>query len=280
MGGSVGGGKSNSNQQSSFQQQLPGWQNKAFKQLMQQLPGIFNQVQGWQNQLIPSTMGQIGDVVDQVNPAWQQQLQGGAFGGMDTQKTLMDSLQQSLNNPSSMQQINSMIMGGNGNNYADAMKNQYTSDANRAQQTMLGNLDARAAASGMSGGSRHGVAEGMGMRDINQNLQRNLAETGYNTFSQDLDRKLNIAQQADQGTLSRQGMLQNMLGQQNASQQSGLNYGSSLQDLIMGRFQPSMMPWQNASSWSNVIGDPITLTSGQSSGSGKGKNASIGGGVG
>jgi len=153
------------------------------------------------------------------NDLIQDQYRGGVYRGMDNSGQLASSLKQSLNTPSNMQNINSMIMGGEGNNYADAMKGQYMQDANRAQEQMMGNMDARAAASGMSGGSRHGAATAQGMQDINSNLQSNMAQTGFNTFDKDLDRKLNIAQQADQGTLARQGMLQGMLGQEQQMQQ-------------------------------------------------------------
>ena len=190
--------------------------------------------QAWNNQLQGgvyggmNNAGQLGQSLGQGNVYGgmnnAQQLnrdlnQGNVYQGMNNAGQLSNSLQQSLAGPSNMQSINNMIMGGDGNNYADAMRGQYIKDANRAQGNMLQNMDARAAASGMSGGSRHGTGIGIGMEGINDSLQRNMAETGYQTFDKDLDRKLGIASQADQATLARQGMMQGMLGQQQRAMQ-------------------------------------------------------------
>jgi|GEM_PF-2011136 hypothetical protein len=165
----------------------------------------------------------------QAQGAWGNQLQGGAYAGQNIAGGLAKSLGESLNNPSAMQDINSMIMGGSGNNYADAMKSQYMQDAGQAQDQMMGNMDARAAAAGMSGGSMHGTAIGRGMEDINRNLQGAMARTGYETFDKDLNRKLGIAQQADQGTLARQGMMMNMLGQKNQTMQNAIGQTGNMQ---------------------------------------------------
>lgn len=259
----------------------------------------------------------------QSNQAWNNQLQGGQYGGMnnagalnqslnqgnvyqgmDNANQLSNSLQQSMAGPSNMQSINNMIMGGEGNNYADAMKDQYVKDANRAQGNMLQNMDARAAASGMSGGSRHGTGIGIGMEGINDSLQRNMAQTGYDTFDKDLDRKLNIASQADQATLARQGMMQGMLGQQQGaiqnnqgmrqdlinSQQQGVQgaigqtgnqqgFAQAPYDMA-GNFTDTSMGRSNEAnrgglSWlSGLIGAPTVLTSGSASGSGGGQSSS------
>jgi hypothetical protein len=171
------------------------------------------------------------------------------------------------------------MMGGQGNTYADAMKAGYAADANRATANMLSNLDARAAASGMSGGSRHGTATSQGMYDINSNLQKSLADVGYNTFDKDLQNKLNIAQQADQGTLARQQLMSNMLGQQQGVSTGALGMGQNMQNLGMGAFAPGMMPWQNISNYANALGSPTVLSSGSSSGKSNAKGANAGGSV-
>jgi len=228
--------------------------------------------------MAPGMANTIQQNVDQSNPYWQSQMEGGAYQDMNLQNQLMGSLNQSLNNPSAMQDINSMIMGGDGNNYADAMKNQYVDDANRATDNMMSNLDARAAASGMSGGSRHGVATARGMDDINRNLQRNMAETGYNTFDKDLDRKLQIAQQADQGTLARQDMMQGMIGDMQNTQNLGLNNTTQMNTNEMDAMAPYMAPWQAMGQYAGAIGSPQVLGSGESKTSSDSKSG--GGGIG
>ena len=169
-----------------------------------------------------------------------------------------------------------MIMGNDGNNYADAMKNQMQEDANYAQNNMLANTDARAAASGMSGGSRHGIVQAKGMDDINTNLQRNLTEVGFQTFDKDLDRKLAIAGMADSNTLQRQGMLSGMINDQQSTADQAIQGGQDMQAMNMGQYAPQMMPWEAMDAYGNAIGAPTVLASGKSSGSGSSGSVGFG----
>ena len=271
-----GGQQSSSSNQSQFQQKIPKWQSDALTKMYKAAAGTYGSVGNSINQ----QMGGAQDYINQTNqsamPEWQNQLGGGVYQSMDNANRLSESLQQSLNAPTNTQSIYSQMMGGQGNTYADAMKAGYTADANRATANMLSNLDARAAASGMSGGSRHGTATSQGMYDINSNLQKNLADVGYNTFDKDLQNKLNIAQQADQGTLARQQLMSNMLGQQQGVSTGALGMGQNMQNLGMGAFAPGMMPWQNISNYANALGSPTVLSSGSSSGSSNAKGANGG----
>lgn len=279
MGGSVGGSFSQSKNQNQFGQQIPQWQADAFTKMFGQAGSLYDSNLAQMDKLRGKTKGYMKGLADSANPAWKDMLQGGVYQNMDLQNKLANSLDQSLQSPTNMQEINNLIMGGEGNNYADAMKAQYMADANRAQGNMLSNLDARAAASGMSGGARHGLATAQGMYDINSNLQRNLAETGYNTFEKDLDRKLQIANQADQATLQRQNMLQNMLGDQQNSINTGLNFGSAMQQLGMGQYMPSMAPWDAFNNYANALGSPTVLSNGSGSGSSFAMGQSTSGGA-
>ena len=276
-----GGGnysQSSANNQSNFNQKIPKWQSDALTKMYGAAASTFGNTGNSINQ----QMGGAQDYINQTNqsamPEWRNQLNGGVYQGMDNANALSSSLQQSLSNPTATSQIYGQMMGGQGNNYADAMKASYLGDANRATDNMLANLDSRAAASGMSGGSRHGVATSQGMYDINSNLQKNLAATGYNTFDKDLNNKLNIAQQADSGTLARQQMMAGMLGQQQGVQAGALNAGGQMQNLGMGSFAPTMMPWQNMSNYANSIGSPTVLSSGGSSGNSNAMGMGMGGG--
>ena len=274
MGGSASGSKSKS--KSSFQDKVWGGQTGALQDLYGNAQDLFNQTNTGMQGLQPGATQNMQDTYNQVNPAYQEQLQGGAYRDMGLQNQLMGSLNQSMNQPSAMSQINAMTMGGEGNNYADAMKDQYIQDANRAQENMLANTDARAAASGMSGGSRHGMMQGLGMEGINDSLQSNLAKTGYDTFDKDLTRKLDIAQQADQGNLARQQMMSGMIGQQNQAQQGAIQGGQNMQNINMGQYAPQMMPWDAMGQYGNVIGRPTILGSGSQSGSSGSLSASGG----
>ena len=274
MGGSASGSKSKS--KSSFQDKVWGGQTGALQDLYGNAQDLFNQTNTGMQGLQPGATQNMQDTYNQVNPAYQEQLQGGAYRDMGLQNQLMGSLNQSMNQPSAMSQINAMTMGGEGNNYADAMKDQYIQDANRAQEQMLSGLDARAASSGMSGGSRHGIAQGLGMARVNDALQSNLAKTGYDTFDKDLTRKLDIAQQADQGNLARQQMMSGMIGQQNQAQQGAIQGGQNMQNINMGQYAPQMMPWDAMGQYGNVIGRPTILGSGSQSGSSGSLSASGG----
>lgn len=280
MGGSSSKSDSDSSSQSSFDQDVWGPQGDALQNLYGQAGNLFGDTNNQMQGLMPGATNQMQGVFDQANPAYQQQLSGGATADMGLQNSLMNSLNQSMNNPSMTSEINAMTMGGEGNNYADAMKDQYVQDANRASDNMMQNLDARAAASGMSGGSRHGTATAQGMQDINQNLQRNMAETGYNTFDKDLDRKLQIAGMADQNLLANQQMMAGMIGGQDTAQQGAINAGSQMQNLGMGQFAPSMMPWQSMGAYSQALGAPTVLGSGTMSGSADANSKSASGGIG
>ena len=274
-----GGQQSSSSNQSQFQQKIPKWQSDALTQMYNAAFGTYGNVGDAINQQMGGAQNYINQTNQAAMPAWQNQLGGGVYQNMDNANRLSESLQQSLNAPTNTQSIYAQMMGGQGNTYADAMKAGYTADANRATANMLSNLDARATASGMSGGSRHGTATSQGMYDINSNLQKNLADVGYNTFDKDLQNKLNIAQQADQGTLARQQLMSNMLGQQQGVSTGALGMGQNMQNLGMGAFAPGMMPWQNISNYANALGSPTVLSSGSSSGSSNAKGANAGGSV-
>jgi len=258
-----------------FNQQIANFQKKYLSNLYGQAGNLFGNTMGNMNSQIPGVQEYMNMIRDQGGKALQDQLKGGAYAGVDS-AAVQNQLQQSMNDPSKTSQIYAQMMGGQGNNYADAMKGTYMQDAQKAQEQMLSNLDARAAGAGMSGSSRHGVAEGLGMRDINQNLQQNLAKTGYETFDKDLSNKLGIAQQADTNTLQRQQMMQGMLsGKQNAMT-GGLSNAGGIQNLGMGSFAPGMMPWQALGQYANILGNPIVTNTGQGSGWGSGTGSGSG----
>jgi len=238
--------------------------NKLYQQQQQQMQGL----QPWAQQF---TKGAAND----AQKAWQDQLLGGAYAGVNA-GDIQSQLQQSMQDPSKTSSIYAQMMGGQGNNYADAMKGQYMKDAQRAQEQMMSNLDARAAGSGMSGSSRHGVAQGIGQRGINDALQSNLAKTGYETFDKDLQNKLGIAGQADQNTLARQQMMQSMLGGKQAAMQGGIQNASGMQNLGMGAYAPNMMNWQNFNQYANALGGPTILSSGTNTGYGNASGTSSG----
>ena len=273
MSASSSGSKAKSKNQNSsqFTQDIPAFQSSALSRLYGTSAKLFNDSNSAINKQIPDATNYMNDVSGATLPALNDTLKGGVYQNLNTGTTLMDSLNQSLQNPSATQSIYGSIMGGNGNNYADAMKASVTGDANRAMDNMLRVLDSRATGSGMSGGSRHGLAQAQGMYDINSNLQKNLTDIGYNTFDKDLTNKLNIAQQADSNTLNRQGMLKDMLMGQQDTVNTGIGMAPTVQNVGMGQFAPTMMPWEALANYAATIGAPTVLSSGSSQGSGNSK---------
>jgi hypothetical protein len=333
---------SNGSSNNQFSQNLWGGQQGALSDLYKQAQNLFSGNQGALNKGVNQAVGNTQGVYNSSAPAWNKQLQGGQFSGVNTNalnksyqdqllantsgaaNRLSGSLDKSLNTKftpsgqSNQQSIYASMMGGQGNNYADAMKSQYMQDAQRAQEQMLGNLDARTAGTGTMGSTRQQVAQGMGMRDINSNLQGNLARTGYDTFDKDLQNKLSIAQQADTNNFNRENMYmsdrqnaQNLAAQELAAQRGqiygaqqgmtglnqmgqdvrtgALNNSSNMQNLGMGSLVPLNQQWQGLQNYQQALGSPLVLnqgsgssqnnSSGSSMGKSTGKSRSAGGGI-
>jgi hypothetical protein len=240
---------------------------------------LYNSQTGQQQNMVPGAINFQNQQAQGAANANSGMQQGGVYGGLGIGNQLMSSLQQSQNTPSNMQQVNSMIMGGNGNSSLDAMKGSLESDAARAGQLNSATNSAQAAASGMSGGSRQGVADALGQNDINRALTSNEAKLGYDTFNSDLERKLNIAQQADTNTFNRQNLMSGMLGSQNNAMQQGIQNTGNVQGYGMGQFNASNQPWQGLQNYQNTIGTPTVLNSGSSFNNGQGSQSGSGWGT-
>lgn len=276
MGGGGGFGKSESSSSqdagSQFQQEVFGPQKTALRQLYGQLGGLFGQTMAGMQGQIPDAVGQQQQIFGAAMPAFQQQLQGGAFAGMPLQA----NYQQALQGGGNEQAINEMIMGGAGNNYAQAMKNQLAGDAMDRLGRTYAQTDLRAGATNLPGSSRHGLVQAAATRDELDRLADQQTNIGYQTFDRDLDRKLGIARRADQFDIARLGSAQNMLGAQQGAMMGGLNFGQGMQNLGMGQFAPHMAPWQAAGQYVSGIGRPTVLGSGSGTMSGSSDSKGLG----
>jgi hypothetical protein len=196
--------------------QGPGYQGLMAPAAVQNLPGYRSDV---------NLPGQIN--TNQSNLVNQMRLSGGTNNPLLGQAGLVQQ-DTNPNQTSNQQRIYESIMGGSGNSYADALKNQMQTDALRTAGTSLNALDARAARAGMSGSSRQGIAQAGALQGINQNLQSNLTNLGYSTFDKDLAQKLDIARQADQANVQRylgnQQYNLGLLGAGNTAAQNAQNY--------------------------------------------------------
>ena len=258
-----GASKSDSNNQAQYGQNVWGPQGNALQNMYGQQSGLFDwSNQGMQN-MAPGASQNMQGIFDQSMNPWQNQMQGGAYAGMDLQGMYAQDRQGGGNE----QFMNESIMGGAGNNYVDAMRGQMQQYSDQRLGSYLAMNDLRASGYGQSGSSRHGYTEGKLHDQSEQNLGRMQTQLGYESFDKDMDRKMNIARNADQFDMQRMQQSGNMLGQQNAAMQGGLNYGQNMQNLGMGGMAPYMAPWQAAGQYAQNMGRPTVLGSGSSSGS-------------
>lgn len=282
MGMSKGSSESGSSSTGKFGQDVWPAQTTALTNMYSDARNLFNQSAGGINANVAPAQSFSNMIANSTLPAYQQQLNGGILNPthMLNQSQLQQSLAQSLNNPSATQQIYGQMMGGQGNNYVDAMKQVLLNDTYKAQLQGMNALDARAAASGMGGSSRHGIAQGQMMSGLNDSLLKNMASIGYDTFDKDLSNKLNIAQMADANTLARQQMLNqniyNDISMANQNQQGALTGAQGMQNLGMSSFQPYAAPWMMAAQYANMIGRPTVLGAGELGGDASSSASSFG----
>ena len=111
-----------------------------------------------------------------------------SVAGLNNSQTMFNQLQNSGPNP-----------------YYDQLSNVYQNNADRTLNQALNTVDMRSGASGMAGSSRAGVASGMVMRDVNTDLQSNLANLAYQGYDQNIQNQLRMAQAADQTAMQKYG---------------------------------------------------------------------------
>lgn len=128
--------------------------------------------------------------------------------------------------------IYNKIMNGTGNAYVGGMQDMVARNAKMGLDQSLNSIDQRAAAGGMGGSTRQGIAQGMATAAANQNAQDQMTKIGYDSFGQDLGNKLNIAQQADTNATNRYlGNLnynQGLVNAGNVSQANAMGYNTGL----------------------------------------------------
>lgn len=261
---------------SNFGQDIWAGQGGALSNMYGQQSGLFDQTNMQMQGQIPGAVQQQQGVFDAANPAWQQQMGGGAYQGMD----LQGMYQNALGGGGNEQFIDQSIMGGAGNDYVDAMKAQMGDQSRENLGQSLAMNDLRANAAGQGGSSRHGMTESRLHQDANDRLGDQQTRLGFNTFDKDLDRKLGIAQRADQFDMGRLNNISGMMGGQQDAMQGGLAAGQGMSDLSMNQFNPMNSPWQMAGQYAGNLGGPTVLGQGGASGSGFGGGSSSGFGSG
>lgn len=252
------------------------WNGPAMQQLYGAAQNLFGTTNANTGKAIPGVVNYQQQAANQALKGNQGQINGGVYGNLGIGNQLMSSLNKSENNPSATQSIYSSIMGGNGNSYLEPLKASLEQNQANAQALNSGTNAAQAAASGMSGGSRQGVQDALMKTLGNQALTAQEAQMGYNTFNQDLQNKLGIAQQADSNTLARQQLMSGMLGQQQQTVNQGINNTGQIQGWGAAPINTYQSPWAGMQQYANTIGGPTVLNSGTSSNKGSGSSNSWG----
>ena len=259
----LGTQSSGSNMSGTSSQHIPQFNINALTKLFGTAENTFKNVNKRTVGRSPVVQRGINKIANQGGAYWADQLKGGSLKNVSP-LAILSKIASFRDTPSQTSSIYEKIMGGKGNDYVDAMKNVFTKDAQRTRDLSEASLDARAAGTGMSGGSRHGVAEALISRDIDKNLQDNMAKLGYESFDKDLANKLGIARQADSNTLARESMYsnmgQNLINARNANTNMGIAGAPNMQNVQMGMFSPDQMPWSNLQNYASAIGNPIVLT--------------------
>jgi len=270
MASMLGTQSSSSNSVGNSNQRIPAYQRRALANLMGQAKNTMASQTANVNAMIPQVQQQMAGVLGKQGQAFDNLNAGGAYSSADL-NSILSKVEGFQNTPSQSTGLYESIMGGQGNNYVDAMKNMFYKDAQRTRDLSEASLDARMAGTGMAGGSRHGVAEALISRDIDKNLQDQMTKVGYDSFDKDLQNKMNIAKLADEQTTARQGMFANLgsmaLQGKNANMNTAASMIPSMGQTAMSQFAPTMLPWTNLQNYSAAIGNPTVLTNTRQSGS-------------
>lgn len=277
--GSVGGGKGTSD--SSFDQSVWGGQGDALKGLYDQAANLYGQSDfGGLNQAIGGLGGYNQNLMGQGSGGVGGQLGGGAFGDTgDVRSALMSSLAGTAGG-SNTGRMYEDIVGGSGNTYIDPMVDAMKQGGMENLAMMQSNAGLDASAAGQGGSSRHAMQNAMLGRSVNQDMMNQETNMRGGAYDTDLNWKMDIAKQADQGIQNTQQQYMNMLGGANQSAQQGMGNLGGMQNLGMGSLSPILQglqaPWNEMGNYSNTLGDPTVLGQGSSNSKNVGGNTSAG----
>jgi len=151
------------------------------------------------------------------------------------------------------------LLNGMGQNpYVAAMKDQVASDADRLKQQTLASTDARAAAAGMSGSSGYRDQVGQSFSDIDQQAMDAMSNIGYNSFNQDMQNRMALAQGVDAN-------MANAMGNTGAMQGAAVN-----------QFNPFMAGLNATNQYAGILGGPTVLGNSFGNSSSFGSSNSLG----
>lgn len=272
---------------SSFGQEVWKGQQKPLMDMYGQAKDLFSNFDPSSlNGSIDTAKNYANNMAGAAIPAWQQQAQGGYTSGAaaGTNQGLIDSLNRSMSGPSNAGRMYQDIVGGAGNTYIDPMVNSMKEGVMDNVNRQVPGIAADAIGAGQMGSSRHGIAEGLMRSDANKNMIRDEMTMRGQAYDKDLDWKMQIANQADQGIAGAQDRAISLMNAQNQSSQGALNSQQQMAGWgnagMNAELAGANAPWDIMDRYSNALGDPNVLSSGKSfsfnKGSGSSKGASHG----
>jgi hypothetical protein len=278
MGGSTSKSESSSNNNST--DSVWGPQGDALKGLYDQANSLYGQGDNFDWGGMAEGLGPfMQSVMSGGQQGFNNMLGGGAYGDTSgIRNSLEESLNKSAQGGSNVGNMYESIVGGPGNTYIDPMVNAMKDGAMENNARMQAGTGANAAAMGQGGSSRHAMQNAMTNRRTNQDMLTQETNMRGNAYDKDLAMKMGIAQQADTNLGGTQDRMMQMLSGADSNVQSGMGYGSNLQNLGMGSFAPGFAAqegnWGGMNQWANILGNPTVLNSSSGDGSSKGKGAS------
>jgi hypothetical protein len=157
------------------------------------------------------------------------------------------------------------------NSYVNALKGDMMNDAAQIKQQNLGGLDARAAASGMSGSTGYHNSANQMADNVDRQTMQGMNNLGFQAHNQGVQNQMALSSMMDRNQQGAMGNLQNM-------QQGAMN-----------QFNPHMQGLNAAGQYASIIGGPTTLSqsmggsqnqsSGQSTGSSFGSSSGFSNGM-
>lgn len=224
---------------------------------------LFNMGVPYFNPMMAGGVGLMDRSIQEVWDPWRTSMSGGVYGAMDTPGMYQEAFNQLGAPPSYQRDLYTSIMGGEGNDYVDALSESMRLESDKTLGRNLAMLDQRAGL--MSGSSPHNLAMAKTASESADDLNTRIAQLGFDTFDKDLALKLDIAGLADQNWLTasmgRMDAARDAMAAQQATMFGGMDYGGNIYGAGMNQF---MMPMQYSMYYPQFMGQPIVLGSGTS----------------
>jgi hypothetical protein len=266
MGFSLGFSDSDSQSTSSFDESIPPELIPYLEQMWGGAGDLWNMSMPYFNPMMMGGSSGMDQMMAMMNPFSMDAMSGGVYNDVNSAQNYNTAFQNLMNPSTYSMDLYADIMGGQGNDYVDAMSESIGKTYADELDSSLATLDQRAGL--MSGSS--GWENAMG--DIISNSAEAEAATkaalGYETFDQDLMNKMEIAAMADQNWLNAGtaalDSASGMMGSQQETQFGGLGFGGDQWNAYM---QQMMLPFQMAMFYPQMV-SPFTTVSGTSASSG------------